>query len=134
MRKYWFVSVLLTLSVVLTACGSGGPSKKLKITMTEFKYDPIENTVPAGEEITLNLKNDGAVLHEYVIMKHGLSAGEAFGPEDEDNIYWEVEVDPGKSTSTTFTAPTEPGEYEIVCGTEGHLTAGMRGKLIVVAP
>ncbi|MEP7134295.1 MAG: cupredoxin domain-containing protein [Chloroflexota bacterium] len=125
--------VLLILAVPLTACGGGGPSNKLNLTMTEFKYDPMDNTVVAGQEVTLKLKNDGAVLHEYVIMKFGLSAGEDFGPEDEDNIYWEVEVDPGKSTTVTFTAPSEPGDYEIVCGTEGHLVAGMKGKLTVVA-
>ena len=135
MKKSLFVlSVFLILSIVLTACGGGGAATKLNITMTDFKYDPIENTIAAGKEITLNLKNDGAVLHEYVIMKLGQSAGEKFGPEDEDNIYWEVEVDPGKSTSAKFTAPTEPGEYEIVCGTEGHLVAGMKGKLTVAAP
>ena len=135
MKKSLFVlSALLILSMILTACGSSGPSTKLNINMTEFKYDPMDNTVPAGKEITLKLKNDGAVLHEYVIMKQGLSAGEDFGPEDEDNIYWEVEVDPGQSTTATFTAPSEPGDYEIVCGTEGHLVAGMKGKLTVVAP
>ena len=133
-KKLFALSVLLILSIVLTACGGGGAATKLNVTMTDFKYDPVENTVAAGKEITLNLKNDGAVLHEYVIMKHGLSAGDKFGPEDEDNIYWEVEVDPGKSTTATFTAPAELGDYEIVCGTEGHLVAGMKGKLTVVAP
>jgi len=133
-KKMSVVIVLLILLMPLTACGGGGPATKLNITMTDFKYDPLQNSVAAGQEITLNLKNDGAVLHEYVIMKEGMSAGEKFGPEDEDNIYWEVELDPGKSTTVTFTAPTAPGEYEIVCGTEGHLVAGMKGKLIVVAP
>jgi uncharacterized cupredoxin-like copper-binding protein len=102
--------------------------------MTDFKYEPADATVPAGKEITLNLKNEGNVVHEYVIMKLGQSAGEKFGPEDEDNIYWEVELDPGKSVSVTFTAPTEPGTYEVVCGTEGHLEAGMKGSLTVVSP
>jgi len=126
--------MILILATFLSSCGASGPATKLKITMTDFKYDPNANTVAAGKVITLSLKNEGAVLHEYVIMKHGLSAGDDFGPEDEENIYWEVEVDPGKSVTTTFTAPTEPGDYEIVCGTEGHLVAGMKGTLTVAAP
>jgi uncharacterized cupredoxin-like copper-binding protein len=32
-----------------------------------------------------------------------------------------------------FTAPTDPGEYQIVCGTPGHFMSGMVGKLTVVA-
>jgi len=135
MKKIVRVLVLLViLAMALSACGASGPATKLKITMTDFKYDPNVNTIAAGKEISLNLKNDGAVLHEYVIMKHGLSIGDKFGPEDEENIYWEVEVDPGASVNTTFTAPTEPGDYEIVCGTEGHFEAGMKGILTVVAP
>jgi uncharacterized cupredoxin-like copper-binding protein len=134
MKKYLLV-LLVLLGLLLPACGgASGPATTLNIVMTDFKYEPADATVPAGKEITLNLKNEGNVVHEYVIMKLGQSAGEKFGPEDEDNIYWEVELDPGKSVSVTFTAPTEPGTYEVVCGTEGHLEAGMKGSLTVVSP
>ena len=129
----FFLTVMLGLSLMLTACGGGGPSTKLKVTMDDFKYDPMENTIPAGKDITLNIKNDGAVLHEYDIMKLGQSAGDKFGDEDEGNIYWEVEVDPGTSKTVTFTAPSDAGTYEIVCGTAGHLEAGMKGSLIVAS-
>jgi uncharacterized cupredoxin-like copper-binding protein len=133
MKKSFVFAVVLCLVLILTACGAKGPSAKLNISMSDYKYDPMENSVPAGKEITLNIKNTGAVIHEYVIMNYGQTAGETFGDEDEGNIYWEVEVEPGQSTSVTFTAPSQPGEYEIVCGTEGHLAAGMKGKLTVVS-
>jgi uncharacterized cupredoxin-like copper-binding protein len=125
----FFLVVVLGLSLLLTACG--GSATNLKLTMDDFKYEPMEFTIPAGKEITLNIKNDGAVLHEYVIMNLGQTAGDKFGDEDEANIYWEVEVDPGQSKTVTFTAPSEAGSYEIVCGTEGHLEAGMKGNLVV---
>ncbi|MBI5350999.1 MAG: cupredoxin domain-containing protein [Chloroflexi bacterium] len=127
----FFLISVLVLSLLLTACG--GPSTTMNLTMTDFKYAPMENTIPAGREITVNIKNEGAVIHEYVIMNLGETAGDKFGDEDEGNIYWEVEVDPGKSKTVTFTAPSEAGTYEIVCGTEGHLEAGMTGTLIVVS-
>jgi uncharacterized cupredoxin-like copper-binding protein len=130
-KARFFLIVVLGLSLLLTACGGGGPSTSLKINMNDFKYDPMSATIPAGKEITLNIKNDGAVLHEYVIMKLGQTAGDKFGDEDEGNIYWEVEVDPGQSKSVTFTAPPDAGTYEIVCGTQGHLEAGMKGNLVV---
>lgn len=126
-------SVIIILSLALAGCGGGGPSTEIKVTMTDFKFEPMEFTVPAGQVITVNAINNGAVEHELVVFKLGTDAGEKFGNEDEDNIYWEVEVLPGQSSTTTFTAPTEPGEYYITCGIEGHLEAGMIGKLIVVA-
>lgn len=131
MKKILFI--LLGLTLFLSACGAGGPSTTINITMTDFHFEPSDFTVPAGQEITINAANNGAVLHEFVIFKLGMDAGEKFGDEDEENIYWEVEVEPGQSSTITFTAPTDPGEYYVTCGIEGHLEAGMSGKLTVVA-
>jgi plastocyanin len=126
-----FTAVILSL--VLTSCGGGGPSTKLNVTLTDFQFTPNQYTVPAGQEITLNLANTGAVVHNFIIMKLGTSAGDAFDEDDEVNVYWEeVDIQPGGDISTTFTAPAEPGEYQVVCKTEGHIASGMVGKLIVV--
>lgn len=128
------VVVISSLLLVLSACGAGGASTNLSLNMTDFMYEPTEFTVPAGQEITLTASNFGAVEHEYVIFKLGTDAGDKFGVEDEENIYWEIEVQPGGSATETFIAPNEPGEYFVTCGISGHLEAGMVGKLIVVAP
>lgn len=127
------LSVLLGLTLLLSACGASGPTTTINVTMTDFHFEPSQFTVPAGQEITVNATNNGAVEHEFVIFKLGTDAGVKFGDEDEENIYWEVEVQPGQSVTETFTAPSEPGEYSLTCGIEGHLEAGMNGKLVVVA-
>jgi len=134
MKKYLFLIVaVFGFSLILSACGGGGPSDTINVIMTDFHFEPTEFIVPAGQTITVNVTNNGAVEHEFVVFKLGMDAGEKFGDEDEDNIYWEVEVFPGETSSTTFTAPAEPGEYFVTCGIEGHLEAGMNGKLTVVA-
>ena len=137
MKKTLIVFVVLfSLSLTLAACGSGAgsASTSINVTLTDFKFAPESFTVPAGQEITITAENKGAVEHEFVIFKLGTSAGDKFGPEDEDNIFWETEVMPGETKSDKFTAPTEPGEYYVTCGIAGHLEAGMSGKLTVVAP
>jgi uncharacterized cupredoxin-like copper-binding protein len=134
MKKNLFVlTALLGLSLILTACGGKGASTTIEVTMTDFQFAPSEFSVPAGQVITVNAVNNGAVLHEFVIFNLNTDPGEKFGSEDEGNIYWEVEVKPGETTHVTFTSPSEPGEYHVTCGIEGHLEAGMTGKLIVVA-
>jgi uncharacterized cupredoxin-like copper-binding protein len=100
--------------------------------MTDFQFQPSRFTVPAGQEITFTSSNNGAVVHNFVIMKLGTTAGDMFDNEDVPNVYWEVELQPGGSTNTTFTAPSEPGEYEVVCRTAGHIISGMTAKLKVV--
>ena len=134
MKKYIVLaSLVFVLPLLLSACGGGGPTTEFDVTMTDFKFEPMEFTVPAGQVITVNATNNGAVEHEMVIFNLGTDAGDVFGDEDEANIYWEVEVQPGGSSTETFTAPTEPGVYYVTCGIEGHLEAGMVGSLTVVA-
>ncbi len=134
MKKSIFI-VLVVLALALSACGGGNkPSTDLKTEFTDFAFTPNSWVIPAGQEITLTVTNAGAVIHEFVIMKLGTTVGDDFGEEDEDNIYWEVEAEAGQTLTVTFTAPAEPGEYQIVCGTEGHFVAGMVGSLTVVAP
>ena len=131
MNKKRFVLVLLVM-MFLASCG-GGPSTTLEVVMTDFQFTPNNYTVPAGEEITINIVNNGAVVHNFVIMKLGTSAGDTFDAEDEPNVYWqETDIPPNGDTTTTFTAPAEPGEYQVVCRTAGHIASGMIGKLTVV--
>jgi len=134
MRNVLFV-IMLALSLALTSCGGGAgrATTSINVTMTDFQFSPTQFTVPAGKEISLSSSNTGAVVHNFVIMKSGTTAGTEFTEEDTANIYWEVEIQPGGDVETSFTAPSEPGDYEVVCRTPGHLQAGMTAKMTVVA-
>ena len=131
-KPFALIVIALGLSMALAACGGGGPSTDLKVNMTDFMFEPTDFAVPAGQTITVSATNDGAVEHEFVIFKLGTDAGDKFGDEDEDNIYWEVEVQPGETVTETFVAPSEAGTYYVTCGIEGHLEAGMLASLVVV--
>ena len=131
--KNMLASFLLVLALGLSSCGKPGPSTQIHISMTDFAFSPNEFTVPAGEAITLSAVHDGSVVHSFIIMKAGTDAGHKFDQEDEANVYWAIEIQPGNSETAVFTAPSQPGEYQVLCGMPGHLEAGMIGKLIVVA-
>ena len=132
MKRLLFLVVLLTL--LLASCGEAGPTTTINVTMTDFQFTPNQFTVPAGQEITINVTNTGAVVHNFIIMKLGATAGATYEDDDEANVYWaQRDIQPGGDFSVSFTAPTEPGEYEVVCRTEGHIASGMVGKLTVVA-
>jgi len=83
-------------------------------------------------QVTINVKNTGGVEHEFAIMKLGTSVTAPFGDKDEGNIFWELdEIGAGTTKTGTFTAPTEPGTYEVICGLAGHIENGMISSLIV---
>lgn len=132
-RTFIIMAVLVSLSLV-SCGGGGGPSTTIDVTLTDFQFQPSQFTVPAGQTITFNSSNNGAVVHNFVIMNLGTSAGDSFDEEDVPNVYWETELQPGGSTTTTFTAPSVPGEYEVICRTQGHIVSGMTARLIVVPP
>lgn len=132
MKRSLYLLVVI-LALVLASCGEAGPTTTIKVLMTDFMFQPSQFIVPAGEQITVNTANNGAVVHNFVIMKLGETAGPVFDEGDIPNVYWEVEIQPGGSTDTSFPAPTEPGEYEVICRTEGHIASGMVARLVVVA-
>lgn len=99
--------------------------------MVEFMFEPKTLTVPAGQEITLELVNQGAIEHNFVILKKGIHAEGSFDHDANlQDILLEAQLAPGKSGTFTFTI-AEAGEYQVICSIPGHLAAGMTGKLIV---
>jgi uncharacterized cupredoxin-like copper-binding protein len=121
--------------LILTSCGGAAtPTTDIHITLVDFQFSPNSFTVPAGEEIALSAVNNGAVIHNFIIMEMGYQVGNEFDEEDQPHVYWQTDISPGNSIETSFTAPQEPGEYEVVCSTPGHVQAGMVGTLNVVVP
>lgn len=59
LRKVFFILVLATL---LTGCAGAGVSQaatEMTVPASDFAYSPASITVPAGQPITLTLKNTG---------------------------------------------------------------------------
>jgi uncharacterized cupredoxin-like copper-binding protein len=129
---------LAVLGVAFVACAGGDEaSTALEVTTSEFQFSPNEWTIPAGEEISIEITNDGSVLHEWVLMQPGVSIeAETDLPETEeellaDFVYVEDEVEAGTTKTLTFTAPPA-GTYQVICAIETHFDAGMEGTLTVV--
>jgi len=120
---------LIVLVIVFTACSPR--EYRFNVKMEEFRFIPDSFSVPAGAQVTLELENTGALEHELAIMLLGKEATLPFDDDDEGNIYWEAELQPGNKQTVTFVAPSEPGDYQLVCGTAGHLEQGMKGTLTV---
>jgi uncharacterized cupredoxin-like copper-binding protein len=127
--------VVLSLALTLASCGGGAsaPSTTINVTMTDFQFSPNKFTVPAGAQISFSAANNGGVEHSFMIMKLGHEIKDHFTDADMANAYWmKLGIQPGESVTDTFTAPSDPGTYQIVCHMAGHFEAGMIATLIVV--
>ena len=119
------VSILAVIigALFLTACGGGGTPaaagvREFKITATDFKYEPADQTFKPAEKLKVTMQNKGAVDHTWVLQ----------GTDGSELV--KLEVKAGATASKEFTAPAA-GTYNIVCDIAGHKEAGMSAKATV---
>lgn len=124
---------LVVFAFVLAACAGGGAPAQtttLEVDMVEFMFSPKEYSIPAGQAITLTLTNSGALEHNFVILRKGVTVTSSANPVPAEDILFEAVVGAGQSGTFTFTLD-EAGDYEVICSVPGHLEAGMVGKITV---
>jgi uncharacterized cupredoxin-like copper-binding protein len=146
MRSIPRLAALIAGTLLLAACADDGeadPSTELSVVGTDaLEFEPDAFTVPAGQEITLELTSE-AVDHDFVIedaaeVGHVGDEGHGDHGEDEhgeDHAEGEHDLhvahaDPGETVTATFQID-EPGSYEVYCGVPGHREAGMVATLEV---
>jgi len=107
---------------LLSGCGgsgsSGQPSGSIKVTLTEFKFDPSTISAPSGK-VVFYLVNAGTTSHDLIIRDSAnnridgselISAGDTF----------------------VFTVNSIPaGTYTYFCDQSGHEASGMKGTLTI---
>jgi len=136
------IFLVLVLAISLTGCAGAGASQaatEITVEATDFAYNPVSVTVPAGQPVTLTLNNTGAVEHDFVVdninvidvqaSDTGPAAHHQMGDAPEYDLHFFARA--GDTAVLNFTA-MEPGTYEVFCSIEGHKEAGMIGKLIVL--
>lgn len=105
------------LAVVLAspaAAGGSGHGRTVKITATEFSFEPASIKAQAGEMLRIKLVNRGALSHNLQIKGAGIQT---------------ETLQSGSSDTIEFTIP-EDGTVRFFCNVPGHKQAGMTGKII----
>ena len=135
------LAVVFTL--LLAACGQSQPAasapQTFAVAAKEFAFAPTGLTVKAGQPVTIDLQNQGAVEHDWSVREIEIS-GEAKSSGDTpsghmmgdtgDEPKLHVAAGIGGKGTLTFT-PSKPGTYEYYCTVAGHKEAGMVGTLTV---
>ena len=94
-------------------------------------YERSEVTVPAGVPITIVVRNDDPIDHEWIVGDAALHERHRTGTEPvHDSRPTEVTIPAGTTRATTITFDT-PDTYLYICHLPGHEAYGMVGTLIV---
>lgn len=123
------------------AWGIGGSENAITRTITvsmsdSMRFSPDRIEVRQGDTLKFELKNDGKVLHEFVIgTKKDLDAHAALMlkfPNMEHEEPYMAHVKPGQ-TGTIIWTFNKAGRFDFACLIAGHYQAGMVGKITVAA-
>ncbi len=117
-RAGW-LAALLTAAVLVAGCGSSGPpAGATKVTLSDYKFDPKNLNVKAGN-VTFYLTNIGTQTHDMLIAD---SSGKVIAKSDLVQA----------NNDSTFSISNLPaGSYQIYCDVPGHRQLGMEGTLTV---
>ena len=106
---------------LLAACGGGSspqPAGSIKVTLTEFKFDPSTISAPSGK-VVFYLVNAGTTSHDMIIR-------------DSSNSRIDGSELISAGDTVVFTANSIPaGTYTIFCDQSGHEASGMKGTLTI---
>jgi uncharacterized cupredoxin-like copper-binding protein len=146
------IGLALVLRPALAVPVATSPGGTVRITMGEFYFRPDTVTLKAGQEVTIELVNQGSVEHEFMVGRdvhredsrpegymhdffQGLNVRYTLDKaefEQKPEHGTGVEVEPGGRATLTFTVPSDRvGEWEMGCFVPGHYEAGMKGRLVV---
>lgn len=121
--------------------GIAGDAKAVKrtvaISMSDaMRFTPNQIKVKLGETVKFTVKNDGAVMHEFVIGTTKENEEHAalmvkFPTMEHEEPYM-AHVASAKSGEIIWTF-NKPGQFDFACLIAGHYQAGMRGTITVSA-
>jgi uncharacterized cupredoxin-like copper-binding protein len=124
----------LLLAILAGGCApTAAPSDQVTISFHFSRFEPSAVRVPAGIPVTVTLRNDDPIEHEWIVGPPDIHAVHRIGTEPvHEGRSNEVSV-PAFATRTTTITFDQSGAYAFICHLPGHEAYGMKGTLSVAA-
>jgi uncharacterized cupredoxin-like copper-binding protein len=137
------VTLLAVIALVLAVValvrsnseGSGGggaaaaPTNEVTVVAKEFSFAPKRVLVKADTDVSVTLDNEGAVEHEWVVLKAGTKIAKEADFKQDMVAVGTKRLAGG--ANETINLNLAAGSYQVVCMVTGHFANGMQGELVV---
>jgi len=124
----------LLLAALAGGCAPAAPaSDRVTISFHFSRFEPGAARVPAGVPITITLRNDDPIGHEWIVGTPDVHEVHRTGTELVHETRPNEVTVPAFASRTTTVTFDQPGTYEFICHLPGHEAYGMKG-LLSVAP
>ncbi len=143
--RFWGLSLALAMLAAHAVQAAAPVTIHISTIHGKMKYDVESFEVDPGAEVTLIFKNEDEMQHNWLLLKPGsktlVVAQKAWAlgieavkkdyvPDMPEVLFHTKVVNPRETTSITFTAPMELGQYPYVCTLPGHVYS-MKGMMRV---
>lgn len=129
MRRF-LISAVLVGGLLLAGPARAQGQIEVRVTLSDFKIEMSNTSLPAATPITFIVTNAGTVEHELVLE----APGAVNQPLEINGQVAEVaELEPGESETVTWTLP-QADEYQFACHIPEHYESGMVLRFTAVAP
>ena len=125
-------SVIVLAAAAAALAGSGPrPSTSIEIVIHYSRFEPSAITVPVGVPVTITLRNDDPIDHEWIVGDDAVQAVHRVGTELLHPARpTEVVVPAGETRVTTVTFE-QTGGLAYICHLPGHEAYGMVGTATI---
>jgi uncharacterized cupredoxin-like copper-binding protein len=132
LRRVGLGAVLVAALVFIGGAVVASTAAPVEIGIRHSRFSISAIRVQAGEPVTILLRNDDPIDHEWIVGSEALHDRHRTGTEPiHDARPTEVTV-PALSSRTTTVVFPEPGTYRFICHLPGHEAYGMVGVVQVV--
>ncbi len=132
-RRPAALTALVALAVLIgSGCAVSALSADATVVVHYSRFEPETIEVPAGVPVTITLRNDDPIDHEWIVGPPEVHERHRTGTEPvHDTVPTEVTI-PALSTRVTTLTFDHAVEYQYICHLPGHEAYGMVGTLRVV--
>lgn len=126
-----FCAVAALIALICAAC-TVQAAQSAQIVVHYSHFTPAALTVHVGTPITITLRNDDPIDHEWIVGDDEVHAIHRTGTElIHGDRPTEVTL-PALSTRTTTVTFDTPGEFKYICHVPGHEAYGMVGTVTIL--
>jgi uncharacterized cupredoxin-like copper-binding protein len=114
------LAALLIALAAATGCGGGKPVREktdaFSVTLSDYLIRPQSIRVPAGQQLTVTVRNAGKLGHTFRIRSTN------------HDVLKITTLAPGETKKRSF--KLAPGRYTMYCALSNHEELGMHGTLV----
>ena len=124
--------VMVTAAAALAASRQGpAPVTDVEIVIHYSTFEPSQITVPVGVPVTITLRNDDPIDHEWIVGDEAVHAVHRVGTEPLHPTRPTEVVIPAGATKTTVITFGSTGSQQYICHLPGHEAYGMVGTVTI---